>query len=479
MAVFWKIFPQLIPRKGSVKPSKEPHKRIRNRLLLLYMGTIGTILIVFTLSVYEVVARDRYQQVDSKLQQLAAAGASTLDLLQHEYEELSEHQKYNSYLSGDGEQKVGSISVSQLMGKYRAQSILKIPQKHKMSADTSIQWYDQKKQLMVHEGDLSVESPLPETIPPSGFFREQGEIRSYIVPSYISLPSGDRKKLGYIRASANMDILHAELARLRWGLTIGGSVAFLFALLGSILLVRESLKPILKNLEQLKQFTADASHELRSPLTAIRTSADVMQQHLERIHASDRKKVNAIASASEQMSSLVEDLLLLTRMDNQLDNHPSLQPIPLDEVLEDVVDMKEAIAEHKNIALQSHITNDIWVRGNGKQLQRLAHNLIDNALQYTPAAGTVAVTLKYSQDKAILLVEDTGMGMTPTQQKHVFDRFWRADKARTRREGGSGLGLSIVKAIVTCHQGSISVTSELGKGSCFQVQLPAIPHPSK
>lgn len=131
--------------------------------------------------------------------------------------------------------------------------------------------------------------------------------------------------------------MNAELRRLRWSLSVGVLIASGFAALGGIWFTRESLKPVLQSFKQLQQFTSDASHELRSPLTAIRASVAVMQSHPERVHPDDRDKLVAIATASSQMSRLVDDLLLLARMDRQAPNQSGWRRIALDELLEDLV----------------------------------------------------------------------------------------------------------------------------------------------
>ena len=124
------------------------------------------------------------------------------------------------------------------------------------------------------------------------------------------------------------------------------------------------------------------------------------------------------------------------------------------------------------------LETEIKVFGEQQKLSRLFSNLIHNAIQYTPENGSVIVELMKSGRFAIILIKDTGIGIPEDQIPHVFDRFWRADKARSRREGGTGLGLSIVKAIAKSHGGKVSVTSEVGVGSCFQVKLPLMNSPS-
>ncbi|HEY9642287.1 MAG TPA: HAMP domain-containing sensor histidine kinase, partial [Coleofasciculaceae cyanobacterium] len=276
---------------------------------------------------------------------------------------------------------------------------------------------------------------------------------------------------GYVRISQPTKALEAELNRLLTGLGLGGLSAVILIGITGGWLTRRSLQPIEQSVHQLKQFTADASHELRSPLTAIQATTEVMQSHPERIHPADHKKLEAIASATHQMSHLVEDLLLLARSD-ALPISESRQLIPLDELLEDLLLRLESQAIAQQIALQAEGITATWMNGNADSLYRLFANLLENALQYTPQGGTIRLLMKRSRAEVRIAIEDTGIGIDPEHLPRVFDRFWRADRARSHRAGGSGLGLAIAQAIAAAHGGEITVTSEVGVGSCFQVRLP-------
>lgn len=264
-----------------------------------------------------------------------------------------------------------------------------------------------------------------------------------------------------------------ELDRLIWGLGCGGLVAVILSGVGGWWLTRQSLKPIEQSFQQLKQFTADASHELRSPLTAVKTSIEVMMNHPERIHPADVKKLKAIAQASNQMTRLVEDLLLLARIDTT-SKTPVVESIsiPLDELLEDLVDLLQPQAEAKEITLKLDSSNEVFVKGNANQLKRLFANLLENALQYTLGGGSVKVVIISLERFVVINIEDSGVGIESEHIPLVFHRFWRADKARNRREGGMGLGLAIAQAIAQQHKGEITLSSQVGVGSCFQVRLP-------
>ena len=277
---------------------------------------------------------------------------------------------------------------------------------------------------------------------------------------------------GYVRTSEPLAEVEEELERLRWGLGWSGLVALVGCGIGSWWLTQQSLQPIEQSFQRLKQFTADASHELRSPLTAIHTSVEVMQTHPERIHPADSRKLTVIASATAQMTQMIEDLLLLARADGEVLHQPSQTILPLNELLEEVVDSFALQAEAKSIALKADLAIATPVKGDANQLKRAFHNLLANALQYTPEGGTVTVTASTQDDWVTVKITDTGIGIAPEHLSLVFDRFWRADQARTRRAGGSGLGLAIVQGIVRSHRGEITVSSQLEVGSCFQVHLP-------
>lgn len=225
--------------------------------------------------------------------------------------------------------------------------------------------------------------------------------------------------------------------------------------------------------QQLKQFTADASHELRSPLTLIKTSVQVMRTHPERIHPADVEKLESMTSATEQMTRLVEDLLFLARTDTTtISSSFDWGIIPIDELLEDLFDLLSPQAEAKKVILKLDLAEGLFVKGDPVQLKRLFSNLIENALQYTPSGETVTISLVHLNNFVLVKIEDTGIGIAPEHIPLVFHRFWRADKARKYREEGSGLGLAIASAIAQRHAGAIALTSQVGVGSCFEVRLP-------
>jgi len=235
------------------------------------------------------------------------------------------------------------------------------------------------------------------------------------------------------------------------------------------------MQPIEQSFWKLQQFTADASHELRSPLMVIKSNAAVALKYPEGIRESDAEKFRAIASAINQMSALTEDLLMLARTDQT-----SLQKqdsVSLTKILEQLVQLYKTQAEAKQLYLKAELLPELSVLGDADQLTRLFINLIDNALRYTPENGTVNIQTSRTGNTLIIHIQDTGVGIAPDQLAHIFDRFWRADRSRTYWSSGFGLGLAIAQGIAQKHGGMITVSSQLGVGSCFSVQLPTSTKP--
>lgn len=445
---------------------------LRNRLLFSYFLIIAAILGTFSAAVYLLVAHDRNQQLDAHLRQVAASSTGTLEIIQHEYEELTTEDKYKGYVPTGSDGMPVPITLSQLMGKYQAESASQIVVSPLAASHQGVEWYDKRQRLMVREGGLFLQTSLPSDIPQHGILIQAGNIRSFTQPAYAVSTMNPDQILGYVRVTESTFTLEAELRRLRWSLIFGVLTVSGLAALGGIWLTRESLKPVVQSFDQLKQFTSDASHELRNPLTAIRASIAVMQSHPERVHPADVEKLISIATASAQMSQLVDDLLLLARMDRQAPDQSGWRRIALDELLEDLVDLYRDRADQSQISLKSQLISGVEVNGDASQLQQLFMNLLTNALQYTPSGGTVIVSVQRIGTHALVTIQDTGIGIAPEQLPHIFDRFWRADQARSQYEEGSGLGLAIAKTIAQRHQGDITVQSKLGEGSYFYVKLP-------
>jgi signal transduction histidine kinase len=226
------------------------------------------------------------------------------------------------------------------------------------------------------------------------------------------------------------------------------------------------------SVRRITQFTADASHELRAPISLIRTTAEVAVQRTDRTANEYFEALQEILEESERTTQVVDSLMLMARADS---GKETLERSSVDAcaVVRGAAEQGEKLARHHAIGFIASLPSDpVPIQADGDALRRALLILIDNAVKYTPKGGSVQVNLGTRNGCAIVSVSDTGIGIAKPDLAHIFDRFWRADRARSREQGGAGLGLSIAKWIVEMHLGSIDVESEPGKGSTFHVQIP-------
>lgn len=434
-------------KNKSASSGDSTFEKLGFHLLGSYLCVMVAIWLISDLFVYHSFARNLYQQLDQRLINLADAAAHSLEEIEQN-PDLTANYSPKRPLDNDHD--------------------LDLHWKTLQRPDQSIEWFNGKNQRIGLSGNLNLDIPLTE-----GFqFLKSHQLRSLTLAIYQT-QGEDKKIVGYVRVSASTEELNNVLTQLRLQSLLGGCVALILMAISGRWLTRKALKPIKTSFQQLQQFTADASHELRNPLAVIQTTVAVMQSHPERILPQDQEKFKGMASATKQMTHLVEDLLLLTRYDHLSAKKPKQgEIIPLKELLEDVIEQHEFLAEKKEIDLTLQGTDNPYIKGDTHQLIRLFANLVENALQYTPYEGKVSVSWETWDYKVVVSVKDTGIGIASDQLPFIFDRFWRADPARSYREEGSGLGLAIVKAIAQQHGGEVKVNSQLEKGSCFLVFLP-------
>ncbi|MBI5826115.1 MAG: HAMP domain-containing protein, partial [Deltaproteobacteria bacterium] len=235
--------------------------------------------------------------------------------------------------------------------------------------------------------------------------------------------------------------------------------------------INEMIVRLGKSFNQIRQFTADASHELKTPLTILKGEMEVALRgrgDVEHMRAALRSGLEEI----DRMNYIVRNLLELARMDVEREAAAPRGPVALDRVLEERVEQLRRIALDSGVEMSIIKVMDATVAGDPVRLGQLVFNILDNALKYTPRGGEIEASLETEGGNAVLRVRDTGAGIAAEDLPYIFDRFYRADKARTGGVGGAGLGLSICKEIVAAHGGAIGVESEPGKGSVFTVKLP-------
>lgn len=365
-------------------------------------------------------------------------------------------------------------------------------------------------QVRDSEGRDVLSSPLAAALAQGrpGFDEVVWEGRLYRVLSNVSLVVRGRRY--HVAAGANLDQRSFILDRFRVLLLLAVPSVLLIAALGGYWLSRRALRPVdemteaarsigIENLsrrlrvprtgdelqrlaetwndmldrlehsvKRLSQFTADASHELRSPIALIRTAAEIALRQ-PRAPEAYRETLRQIHEESERTSRLVEDLLVLARADG---GAPTLQlaAVDLAEVVDDVCRQEQRQAHAKDLDLKVHVPEEtVLIQGNDGAIRRLVRVLLDNAIKYTPAGGRIEVSVDPREDGVELAVRDTGIGIADADLPRVFDRFYRADKARSRDEGGCGLGLSIAQWIARCHRAEIHAESDAGRGSVFRI----------
>lgn len=270
------------------------------------------------------------------------------------------------------------------------------------------------------------------------------------------------------------DITWARAALFRQVLTslLILAAALVIFFLASLFLSRWALRPTERSWKQQQQFIADASHELKTPLTVLLANADILLAHPEDTIRAQYKWVAYIRDEGVRMKALVEDMLFLARSDSAAERELERKPLSLSDLCWNCVLSFEPVAFEQSVHLTQSIREQVTVNGDVEQLRRLVTILLDNACKYCPAGGTVTLTLEQEDGKALLTVHNTGTPIPPEALPHLFERFYRVDSARARQTGGYGLGLAIAASIAQRHRGKISAASSDGAGTAFSVALP-------
>ncbi|MBC7998671.1 MAG: HAMP domain-containing histidine kinase [Leptolyngbya sp.] len=230
------------------------------------------------------------------------------------------------------------------------------------------------------------------------------------------------------------------------------------------------MRPAESAMQLLRRFVADAGHELNTPIAIIEASLEALTEILRENNVKE-ELTEVIAKASARMGELASDLIFLAQVENPI-SHYVMGPVKTKKLLEDVTKDFQSLAKTRDIHFKLGAVADEEVIGNLEFLRRMVTNLGSNALRYTDEGGTVIIWSEVDGRDLAIKVSDTGIGIPDDSINHIFDRFYRVDKARARAAGGAGLGLSIVKAVVDAHRGDISVSSEVGRGSTFKVRIP-------
>jgi signal transduction histidine kinase len=262
------------------------------------------------------------------------------------------------------------------------------------------------------------------------------------------------------------------LRRLLLVLIGGGGGGVLLALVGGYLLAGVALRPIRAAIDSQRVFIADASHEVRTPLSVIRANAELLKRHAsEPVRAND-EAVDDIVAESDRLGRMVSQMLTLAEADAG-QAALSLSEVALDELAGEVGRGMRLLAESRGVAFEAEVESPLRLRADGDRLRELMMILTDNAIKYTDSGGKVHLEVRrVSGGKAMVRVSDTGRGIPAEALPHIFDRFYRVDKARSREAGGTGLGLAIARWTAEAHGGSIRAESAPGEGTTVTVELP-------
>ncbi|WP_306569465.1 cell wall metabolism sensor histidine kinase WalK [Faecalispora jeddahensis] len=282
------------------------------------------------------------------------------------------------------------------------------------------------------------------------------------------MPSG--VKIAFADRSHERDSIRSLLLS---ALLVGAGGLFAFFLI-SLYLARWALRPVERAWEQQRQFVADASHELKTPLTVILANIGILLSHRESTIEQQLKWVEYTGTEATRMKQLVDDLLFLAKSDARR-MPPPQTPVDLSNIAWSSLLPYESVAFEQGVTLNSSIAPNLFILGDSGRLQQLIVILLDNACKYAGEHGVVTLTLEQVQSKARLMVNNTGALIPMDQLEQIFERFYRLDQSRARKTEGYGLGLSIAKTIVEAHGGKISAVSSAGAGTSFIVTLPLQP----
>jgi signal transduction histidine kinase len=432
--------------------------RTRWRLTGCYVGVMATILSLVGVTFYSLMAQTHWHALHRELESVAGTLHDGLEPNLQEPGQLSPRaQQILPGLCMTGATCTGAIAERHVLG--------------------AIQQDGYYARLLTRSGQLlATVGHQPEQLPFVG-----GDQLWQTLPDrrgrpyhHISLllKTVNHQPWGYLQVGRSLQEFDHYLATTRGLLWIGLPITMLLVTGASWWLAGLAMRPVYQSYQQIQQFTADVAHELRTPLAATQATLESALEIAPLAPLEAHSTLQTLDRQNHRLIQLVQDLLLLSRMDQQ-GLPPKHQRVKLNALIADVVDEFESLAIAAKLHLKTEIFNHqaITVLGDAEQLYRLVANLVINAIQYTPPGGCVTLRLQTDEPYAVIQVQDTGIGIPEPEQRRIFDRFYRINRDRARHTGGAGLGLAIAQAIAIAHHGTIQVNSQTGQGSSFRVQL--------
>ncbi len=288
---------------------------------------------------------------------------------------------------------------------------------------------------------------------------------------FAYLKSLDRKinKIALINKSPQQNLLKNLLKTF----FITGFISLITLFTISYYLAYKTIAPIKEVFEKQKQFIADASHELRTPIAIIKTNLALVSSNKDKTIESQGKWMNYIDLQTDRMSHLIDDMLSLAKLDEDK-KVLNLQPININKILENLLMSFEAVFFENKIELENNLKDNFFINGDLEEIKKLFNILMDNAIKHTFPNGTITITSSKLKSKMEIIITNTGEGIPNKDLERIFERFYRSDESRQRKTGGYGLGLAIANAIVTSHKGKIYARSNVGKDTSFIVELPIL-----
>ncbi len=416
-------------------------RKLRNRFLLLNLVIISVMMLIAFAAIYLITYRNVSSEISMELRKISESyrmpdkgpGPSRRDSGNFQPEPGEDYPR--------PERSISFYITTDVQGNITT---------FKSPFDTDAEFYENAKKAALSQNK--------ET----GDFKLDGNDWAYMVN-----PAPEGYGIAFLDITSRQGIL----TNLVYTFLIVAFIMLIFIYFISRFFANRSIKPVEEAFDRQKQFVADASHELKTPLAVINTNVDVLLSNSEDTVGNQSKWLHYIKSESERMTRLTNDLLYLTQIDYS-DAKMIFTRLNLSEAVENAILTMEAVIYEHNLSLNYEIEPNLTAYGNSEQIREVVMILLDNALKYTNEKGLVEITLKKQHNAMVLTVANTGEGIPEEQLKKIFDRFYRTDKSRSRKGGGYGLGLSIAKAIITQHNGKIHAKSKINETTAFYVELP-------